>query len=189
MGGAVDDAHPAAGDQASIRYPATSSSDGEVCHRAVISPGGVTRDVGRGPTGRPRHRSAGRLPVDHRPETCLLLRRSRPPGLRPLARLIAISWSTPWSSITVARPAAVGGEDRVGLRAVGQFGQLPRAAGADPLLPEAAVAAEDQRAALRRDVFDVGRADAFDQRLTLVPSASSCRCRRSRRPLRTACRG
>src|SRR5918994_3031429 len=57
---------------------------------------------------------------------------------------------------------AVGGEDRAGLRLVGQLAQLAGFGAADLLRPEALLAAKDQHPADGRDVFDVGGADAGD---------------------------
>src|SRR5207253_11489082 len=64
---------------------------------------------------------------------------------------------------------AVGGEDGARLRLVGQGAQLVRFGRTDLLHPEALGAAEDQDLAVRRDVFDVGGADAAD--LLLHPGA------------------
>ena len=50
----------------------------------------------------------------------------------------------------------------------GSSAELARLARADPLHPEALVAAEEQRVAVGGDVFDVGRADAANLRLHLA---------------------
>ena len=65
--------------------------------------------------------------------------------------------------------AAVGGEDRVGLRAVGQLGELASPCRGRSASPRGPVAAEEQRVAAAGDVFDVGRADAATCGFTLVP--------------------
>src|SRR5207342_2502809 len=58
---------------------------------------------------------------------------------------------------------AVRGEDGIGLGAVGDLAELARPAAADPLHPEALVAAEEDRLAVRSHVFDESRAGAADE--------------------------
>src|ERR1700761_1580982 len=140
-----------------MRDPATSSPTARSATGRLYPPGGAKR-------------SADRLPVDHRTDLGfffagggfeVVLASGGEIDRHQLLEFFAFDQRR-------HRPA-VGGEHRVGLRAVRQFGDLLGTAGADLLHPQAAVAAEDQRVALRRDVFDVGRADAADQRLHPPP--------------------
>src|ERR1700742_3342719 len=155
--------------RASMRYPATSSPRARSATGRLYRPVASLSRRPAAPGRRPRRRSADRLPVDDRAEG-LFFAFAPDAGEFALAAVGEVDRNQLLAFVRFDHrrdAGAVGAEDRVGLRPVGQFGDLLGALRADLLYPEAAVAAEDQRVALRRDVFDVGRADAFDQRLHL----------------------
>src|SRR5262249_54388094 len=66
----------------------------------------------------------------------------------------------------------VGGEHRIGFGVVGQVAELAGPAVADPLHPEALVAPQEQRVAIRADVFDVCRAGTRDLRALALAVAA-----------------